>query len=413
MSLFNVIALLTSFAAVFGWLNYRYLRLPTTVGLMLIALVFSAGLIAAGQLGFAGGAELVHVFEGIDFDETLLHGMLGALLFAGALHVDLADLARQRAIIGVLAVLGVLVSTAVIGAGTFVVLAALGIDIPFIHCLLFGALVSPTDPIAVMSVLKRITVPNTLKIKIAGESLFNDGVGVVVFLTLLRLTAGQHEVTVSEVADVLVREVIGGLAFGFGVGWIAYQMLKRIDQHQIEVLITLAVVTGGYALALELDLSGPLAMVVAGLLIGNHGRRFAMSDRTRERLDVFWELVDDLLNALLFMLIGFELLVVAIAGRTVLAGLLSIPIVLGARWISVALPITVMRARRTFSPHVVKLLTWSGLRGGISVALALSLTAAQSRAIILPITYTVVAFSIIVQGLTLRPMVLRLYKIQS
>jgi CPA1 family monovalent cation:H+ antiporter len=339
--------------------------------------------------------------------------MLGALLFAGALHVDLADLAKQRAIIGVLAVLGVLVSTAVVGTGTFFVCAAIGIDIPFIHCLLFGALISPTDPIAVMSVLKRISVPHTLKIKIAGESLFNDGVGVVVFLTLLRLTAGQHEVSVSEVADVLVREVLGGLVFGFGVGWIAYHMLKRIDQHQIEVLITLAVVTGGYALALELNLSGPLAMVVAGLLIGNHGRRFAMSDRTRERLDVFWELVDDLLNALLFMLIGFELLVVTIAGRTVFAGLLCIPIVLGARWISVALPITVMRFRRTFSPHVIKLLTWSGLRGGISVALALTLAAAESRAIILPITYTVVAFSILVQGLTLRPMVLRLYGIRS
>ncbi|KPJ87385.1 MAG: sodium:proton antiporter, partial [Gemmatimonas sp. SG8_17] len=276
MSLFNIIALLTTFAAVFGWLNYRYLRLPTTVGLMLIALVFSAGLIAAGRLGFAGGAELVHVLEGIDFDETLLHGMLGALLFAGALHIDLEDLARQRIIIGVLAVFGVLVSTAVVATGTFLMCRAIEIEIPFIHCLLFGALISPTDPIAVMSVLKQLTVPETLKMKIAGESLFNDGVGVVVFLTLLRLTTGQQEVTVSEVADVLVREVIGGLVFGFGVGWIAYHMLKRIDQHQIEVLITLAVVTGGYALALELDLSGPLAMVVAGLLIGNHGRRFAM-----------------------------------------------------------------------------------------------------------------------------------------
>ena len=362
-----------------------------------------------GSLGIAGGSRLVETLRTIDFDETLLRGMLGALLFAGALHIDLNDLASRKWTIALLATGGVVLSTVLVGSASYFVFRALGIGIGLWPCLLFGALISPTDPVAVLGIIKRVAVPKSLAMKIAGESMFNDGVGVVIFMLLLPFATGQVELHVGEIAHLLALEVVGGLLFGFLVGWIAYQMLKRIDQPQVEVLITLAIVTGGYVLAQKLHLSGPLAMVVAGLLIGNHGRSFAMSDRTRERLDVFWELMDDLLNALLFMLIGFELLVVTVGVESLAAGAISIVVVLVARFVSVASTVTVLRTKRTFSPHVVKVLTWGGLRGGISVALALSLPPGPEKATIVAVTYIVVAFSIIVQGLTLESVVRRLY----
>jgi CPA1 family monovalent cation:H+ antiporter len=409
MDLFNVLALLITFAAIFAWLNYRFLRLPTTIGLMVIALVFSLLLITVGSLGIAGGSQLVETLRTIDFDETLLRGMLGALLFAGALHIDLNDLASRKWTIALLATGGVILSTMLVGSASYFVFRALGIDIGLWVCLLFGALISPTDPVAVLGIIRRVAVPKSLAMKIAGESMFNDGVGVVIFTLLLPFATGHVELRVGEIAHLLALEVVGGLLFGFSIGWIAYQMLKRVDQPQVEVLITLAIVTGGYVLAQQLHLSGPLAMVVAGLLIGNHGRSFAMSDRTRERLDVFWELVDDLLNALLFMLIGFELLVVSVGMESLAAGAISILVVLAARFVSVASTVTALRTKRTFSPHVVKVLTWGGLRGGISVALALSLPPGPEKATIVAVTYIVVAFSIIVQGLTLESVMRRLF----
>ncbi|MGD8726787.1 MAG: sodium:proton antiporter [Gemmatimonadales bacterium] len=409
MDLFNVFALLTTFAAVFAWLNYRYLRLPTTIGLMVIALAFSLVLITVGSLGIAGGEGLVETLRTIDFDDTLLRGMLGALLFAGALHVDLGDLASRRWTIAVLATGGVVLSTILVGSASYFVFRGLGIEIGFWPCLLFGSLIAPTDPVAVLGIVKRVAVPKSLAMKIAGESMFNDGVGVVIFTLLLPFATGHVELHAGEIAHLLALEIVGGLLFGLCVGVLAFQMLKRIDQPQVEVLITLAIVTGGYALAQHLHLSGPLAMVVAGLLIGNQGRSFAMSDRTRERLDIFWELIDELLNALLFMLIGFELLVVRVGPESLTAGAIAVVIVLAARWTSVATTVTVLRVKRTFSPHVVKVLTWGGLRGGISVALALSLPPGPEKATIVAVTYIVVAFSIIVQGLTLEPFVKRLY----
>jgi len=409
MDLFNVFALLITFAAVFGWLNHRILRLPMTIGLMVMALLLSLALIAVGSLGIAGGSRLVDTIRTIDFDETLLHGMLGALLFAGALHVDLNDLVSRKWTIALLATGGVVLSTILVGTASYFVFGVLGIAIGLWPCLLFGALIAPTDPIAVLGVIKRVAIPRSLATKIAGESMFNDGMGVALFTLLLPFATGHVDVHPVQIVRLLLLEIVGGLLFGFLLGWIAYQMLKRVDQPQVEVLITLAIVTGGYALAQRLHLSGPLAMVVAGLLIGNHGRRFAMSDRTRKRLDVFWELIDDLLNALLFMLIGFELLVVTVGLESVAAGAIAIFIVLAARWTSVAVSVTLLRATRSFSPHVVKVLTWSGLRGGISVALALSLPPGAEKATIVAVTYIVVAFSIIVQGLTLEPVVKRLY----
>jgi CPA1 family monovalent cation:H+ antiporter len=400
MSVLQIAAFLLSLAAIFSYINHRYIRLPTTIGLMLIALLLSLVLLGLDSLGLVFPAEWArHVLDGIDFNQTLLHGMLSFLLFAGALHVNLDDLAQQKWVIAVLASLGVLSSTFLIGGLTWWLMAMLGLDIELIYCLLFGALISPTDPIAVLGILKSAGAPKSLETKIAGESLFNDGVGVVIFLVLLGV-ATSGEISAVEVVGLFMVEAFGGALFGLLIGWIAYRMLATVDNYQVEILITLALVMGGYALAGALHVSGPIAIVVAGLLIGNHGRIMAMSEKTREHLDTFWELVDEILNAVLFVLIGLEVLALSFLGSYLMAALLLIPAVLLARFISVGWPVTLMRRYRTFSPHAVKILTWGGLRGGISVALALSLPTGPERDAIVAVTYIVVVFSILVQGLS-------------
>ena len=408
MTLFEMIAAIVTLAGVFGWLNYRFLRLPPTIGLMIIAMVFSLGLVGLAQTGIGWIDPFKAFVREVDFDAALLHGMLGALLFAGALHVNIDDLAEQKGVVGVLATVGILVSTALVGAGSWYLFGWLGVGIPFVWCLLFGALISPTDPIAVGAILKRVGVPHSLETKIAGESLFNDGVGVVVFLAIAGLATGGHEPTPSAIGQLLLFEVGGGLLYGGLLGWVVYRMLRSVDNYQVEILLTLALVTGGYALADHLHLSGPLAMVVAGLLIGNRGRRFAMSDNTRERLDAFWELVDEMLNAALFVLIGIDVLIIDTSPSLLLASALAIPLVLLARWVSVGVLVSLLGRVRQFSPHAVKILTWGGLRGGISVALALSLPAGTERGVLVTVTYVVVCFSIIVQGLSIGPVVKRL-----
>lgn len=422
MSLFDVIAILIVLAALFAYVNHRLLKLPPTIGLMVMALAMSLVLLAVDAVW--PGLELVHLIKGlleerIDFNEALMHGMLGFLLFAGALHVDLGDLALQKRIIAILATLGVIGSTFLVGAMVWLITDLLGVPLRFVHCLLFGALISPTDPIAVLGLLKKLGAPRSLATKIAGESLFNDGVGVVVFLALVSIAGlgahGQEQVTAGAVARLLLVDAVGGAVFGFAVGYIAYRMLRSVDNYQVEMLISLALVAGGYALADNLHLSGPIAMVVAGLLIGNHGRSFAMSATTRQHLDKFWELIDEVLNAVLFVLIGLEVLVLTFKGTYLLAGLIAIPAVLLARFVCVGLPIAVLRPIRQFTPHAVKAMTWSGLRGGISVALALSLKdmldaddqQIAARATILVMTYVVVVFSIIVQGLTVSALLRR------
>jgi len=401
MKLFNILAVLITLSAGFSYINHRFIRLPTTIGLMAIALLVSLGLIALGPLGFGLTEDARLLLNSIDFDETLLHGMLSFLLFAGALHVNLADLARQKYIIGTLATLGVIGSTFIIGFTSLWVLGWLGIELPFIYCLLFGALISPTDPIAVMGILKRAGVPESLETKITGEALFNDGVAVVVFLVMLEIATGTQGVTAASVAALFLKEAVGGLIFGLLIGAIAYWMLKSVENYQVEILITLALVTGGFALADVLHLSGPIAIVVAGLLIGNHGRMLAMSDEVRDHLDKFWELVDEILNAVLFVLIGLEVLILTFNQAYILAGIILIPLLLAVRFVSVGIPVVILKRFRTFSPHVIKILTWGGLRGGISVALALSLPAGENREAILAVTYAIVVFSIIVQGLTI------------
>lgn len=406
MNVFEIIALLLTLAAVFGYLNQRWIRLPPTIGLMLISLILSLGLIAAGQLGPGLEEQADQIVESIDFSRTLMNGMLSFLLFAGALHIDLRALARQKWAIGTFATIGIVCSAVMIGVATWFLLGWLGTPLPFIYCLTFGALISPTDPIAVLGLLKQAKAPKSLETKIAGESLFNDGVGVVLFVVLFEILTGEHAFEVGHVVVLFAQEVIGGLSLGLFLGWIVYRMIKGVENYQVEVLLTLALVTGGYALAMALHMSGPLTVVTAGLLIGNFGRARAMSDLTRKNLDTFWELIDEILNAVLFVLIGLEILVLTLSGKYLLAGALLVPVVLLARFISLGIPITLFRRRRTFTPHAVKLMTWGGLRGGISVALALSLPSGEARDLILTVTYVVVVFSLLVQGLTI-PRLLR------
>jgi len=405
MNLFDIIAILITLTAVFSYINYIWLRLPTTIGVMLIGLVMSLVLVILKEAGLDITTEANVLLGSIDFTETLMHGMLSYLLFAGALHVNLEDLAKQKWLIGSLATVGVIFSTFIIGTLIWYTLGLIGIDLPYIFCLLFGSLISPTDPIAVLAILRSAGAPKSLEMKITGESLFNDGIGVVVFILLSGIALGSGDITTGAVVMLFLEEAIGGLLYGLVIGSVTYWMLGRVDNYQVEILLTLALVTGGYASASALHVSGPIAVVVAGLMIGNHGRMLAMSDRTREHLDTFWELVDEILNAVLFVLIGLEVLVISFDPQILMAGVLAIVIVLLGRFISVSMPVFVLGFQRDFSPHIIKILTWGGLRGGISVALALSLPASPEREVILTITYCVVVFSIIVQGLTIGKLV--------
>ncbi len=402
MTLFQISSLLLSFAAIFAYINYRYIKLPTTIGIMLLSLVLSLALIAFGKLGFTIDDHAIKIVNSIDFNQALLHGMLSFLLFAGALHVNINDLKEQKWVIAILATLGVIISTFIIGTAIYYILQWLSIPIAYTYCLVFGALISPTDPIAVIGILKVAGAPKTLETKIAGESLFNDGIGVVVFLVLLGIATGGDDMAASHVVGLFALETLGGVFFGLGLGFVGFLMLRGVDNYQVEALITLALVSGGYALAEVMHVSAPIAIVVAGLFIGNHGRMLAMSDKTRERLDDFWELIDEILNAILFLLIGVEILILTFSIQFMIAGLLAIPTVLLARWICVGVPIQVMKRFRTFSPYVTTILTWGGLRGGISVALALSIPHGSERDPLLVITYFVVVFSILVQGLTIK-----------
>ena len=346
----------------------------------------------------------------IDFNQTVMKVMLSFLLFAGALHVNLGDLRDQKWVVAILASVGLVLSTFLVGTISYFVFQLVGVQVPFLWCLVFGALISPTDPVAVLGILKTVGVPKSLETKITGESLFNDGVGVVIYLVLVGLAAGQAEATVAYVGKLFLLEVGGGIILGAILGGVAYWMLRTIDNYQIEVLITLALVTGGYQLASLWHLSGPLAMVVAGLMIGNHGRLLAMSDKTREHLDLFWELVDEILNALLFLLIGLEIFVLTWSGSAFVAGLILIVVVLASRMAAVSLPVVLLKRSRTFSPGIVRILAWGGLRGGISVALALALPRDGSISndalqAILMATYLVVIFSIAVQGLTFKRLI--------
>jgi Na+:H+ antiporter len=407
MSLFNIIAIIISISAIFSFINHKYIKLPSTIGIMLISFLVSMGIILSGKLGFdTGVTSLVRL---IDFNEALMIGMLSYLLFAGALHVNIDDLLENKLEIGTFASIGVILSTVIIGSLIYFVFWLTKNPIGYIYCLLFGALISPTDPIAVLGILKHAGAPKKLEIKIAGESLFNDGIGVVVFVTIAGIASGETHLSAGHISHIIIQEVAGGVLLGLGLGYFSYLLLKQVDHYQVEILITLALVTGGYALAMSLHASGPIAIVIAGLLIGNRGRQFAMSEKTREHLDTFWELIDDILNSVLFVLIGFEILIISISGYFILMGCSAAIIVLFARFASIGIPVFFLRKIRTFSPGAVKILTWGGLRGGISIALALSLPLSPARDLIVTMTYTVVIFSLLIQGLSMEGLV-RKYK---
>jgi CPA1 family monovalent cation:H+ antiporter len=408
MTGFQIIALLITLTALFSYVNYRFFKLPATIGVMLIALLVSLGLIAAGVIAPGLRDQTAAILNRVEFDDTLMQGLLCFLLFAGALHIDLADLAEQKIAVTALAVAGVAISMFIFGTIIHFTFRWVGLDLNYAWCLLFGALISPTDPIAVIAILKDAKVPRSLEIKIAGESLFNDGIGVVAFVVLYEIAVNGHRASAERIGLLFLEEAIGGAVFGLIAGWVTYRLLKSVDNYRVEVLLTLALVMGGYALASALHTSGPIAIVVAGLLIGNHGRAFAMSETTRRNLDTFWELLDEILNAFLFVFIGLEVLVLTFTTNLFLAGLVAIPAILMARWFSVAIPIAAMRPWKKFNPGTLTILTWGGLRGGISVALALSLPSGRERDAIVAITYVLVIFSILAQGLTIERVVRRI-----
>ena len=406
------IATLLGLAAVFGYLNHRLLRLPRTIGLVLIAMFASLGALAIDALipGWGVGPGLRAALIEIDFTAALMHGMLGFLLFAGALHVDLAQLAQRRWPIAAMATGGLLLSTALVGGGIWLAFDLVGLGLPLIYCLLFGALISPTDPVAVLGILKTAKVPPSLEAKIAGESLFNDGVGVVVFVILLAMATSDGNGAAMGPVEIIIlflREAAGGVVLGLVAGAIAFWALRSIDEYNLEIIITLALVTVTYEVALLLHTSGPIAVVVAGLLIGNHGARLAMSETTRGHLTNFWTLIDEILNAVLFLLIGLEVVVISTTPGLMWVALIAIPLVLGARFVAVAIPIGLLGLWRDFTKGAIPVLTWGGLRGGISVALALSLPASTEKDAIVTVCYAVVVFSILVQGLTIGRLVRR------
>ena len=410
MDYFVIASILVLISAIFGYINVRFLKMPNTIGLMLITIVFTLGVFALSYFDDTLLNAEKFIITQIDFKSVLLDVMLSFLLFAGALHTNFEQLKVQRWPVFAFATFGVLISTFLVGGAMFYALPIIGLHIDFIYCLLFGALISPTDPIAVLGILKKAGVPKKLETKIVGESLFNDGVGVVIFLTIFKIAdLGIENVSALEVVELFGVEVLGGIALGLILGWITYRLMKSIDDYDIEVIITLAAVMGGTVLAQKLHISAPLAMVTAGLVVGNDTvRDSAMSKTTETYVDKFWELLDILLNTILFVLIGMEMLVLTFKFEYLTAGLLAIPLVLVCRYISLLVPIKFFENKLDFVPKTNLIMTWGGLRGGISIALALGLTEVMERDLILVITYVVVVFSILIQGMTVGKLVKKL-----
>lgn len=403
MDAYFIATVLIFLAAIFGYINVRFLKMPNTIGLMIITIIFTLIILLISVFDTTLLEMEKSIISSIDFKTVLLDEMLSFLLFAGALHTNFEQLKIQRWPILLFSTLGVLTSTFLVGIVMFFILQILSFEVDFIYCLLFGALISPTDPIAVLGILKKAGVPKKLEAKIVGESLFNDGVGVVVFLTIFQMASiGLGNTSVTDIAQLFGQEVIGGIALGGILGWVSFKLMRSIDDYDIEVIITLAAVMGGTLIAHKLHLSAPLAMVTAGLIVGNDTVRSAsMSEITEKYVDKFWELIDILLNAVLFVLIGMEMLLLVFESTYIIAGLIAIPVILACRYISLFLPINLFKKKLDFVPKTNLIMTWGGLRGGISIALALGLTTEMHRDLFLVITYIVVVFSIIIQGLSL------------
>jgi len=415
MEIYYSFSILIVLATIFSYLNHRYLKLPASIGIMLIALVVSVSIVLFGGKLFPEKAiEFSTFIKSFDFSELLMGAMLNFLLFAGAIHININDLKSQRWAVIIFATIGVLISTFVVGFALYYILPLLGMQLPLLYCLIFGALISPTDPIAVLSILKTTGVSKALETKFAGESLFNDGVAVVIFAILSSLALGSDfDLTLGNISLLLLKEAGGGMLLGWGLGVLASKMMFKVDDYKISVLISLSVVMGGYLIASSFHMSGPLTMVVAGLIIGNRGaHQEGMSEATQDYLTKFWELIDDILNAILFLLIGFELLVLSKIHNYWIIGICSVAVVLFARYISLYIPGRLF-PKLNMNKAATTLLVWGGLRGGVSIALALSLSNGEYKDFILGITYFVVVFSILVQGLTLGNLVSRVKKMDQ
>ena len=409
MELYYSFSILIVLASLFAYINLRFLKLPSAIGIMLIAMVTSIFLVAFGKFFPDTLTDFSQLISGFDFTEVLMGAMLNFLLFAGAVHINIADLREQKLPVMLFSTVSVIISTVLVGVILFYVLPLFGFNVPLIYCLLFGALISPTDPVAVLSILKSANVPKSLETKVAGESLFNDGVAVVVFAVLLKLASGDSfDITFGNVSWLLLKEAGGGFILGAVLGFTASKAIKSVNDYIVSVLITLSVVMGGYLIAHAMHISGPLTMVAAGIIIGNYGKRTAMSDETKDYLNKFWELIDEILNAILFLFIGFELLLIPRILDYWWVGTLAIGVVLVARLLSIWIPTLMVRFKRKFDSATIKILVWGGLRGGVSIALALSVGESEHRPLIIAITYFVVVFSIVVQGLTIGKLANRL-----
>ncbi|MEO6836890.1 MAG: sodium:proton antiporter [Ginsengibacter sp.] len=402
MQIYNIITLVIVLAAIFGYINHRFIKLPGTIGIMLISLIASLMVIAIGAISPAFFLKTTQSISLIDFQAVLLKVMLSFLLFAAAIHIDSKKLKEERISIITFSTIGVIISSFVIATLLYFTISLFGLSVNYLYCLLFGALISPTDPIAVVGILRKAKIPESLETKISGESLFNDGVGVVIFITVYQIAQiGIENTSVWQIIWLFIKEAGGGFLFGWLLGYVGFLALRSIDNYVVEVMITLAIVMGGYSLAEQLGVSGPIAMVVAGLITGNKSMEKGMSDNTRDYIGKFWEMIDEVMNAILFLLIGFEMLVVPFNLTLFWLGCITIIIVLFGRLVSVSLPIMVLKYKNSFPNPSIPILTWGGLRGGISVALALSLPKYMYGEMFVSITYIVVLFSIVVQGLTI------------
>lgn len=403
MELYYSFSALIVLASIFAYLNYRFLKLPSTIGIMVIAIVVSIFLVSFGETVLPKTfGHLNKLMGSIDFTEVLMGAMLNFLLFAGGIHINIDDLKEQFMPVVIFSTAGVVISTFLVGLGVYYLLPLVGLKLPFIYCLVFGALISPTDPVAVLSVLKQANVSKSLETKVAGESLFNDGMAVVVFTVVLQLAIGKDiDLSAESIILLLGKEAGGGLLLGVVLGWVTSRLMREVDDYIISVLVTLSVVMGGYLIARQMHISGPLTMVAAGLFMGNFNVKFNMKSVTQDYLIKFWELIDEILNAVLFLFIGFELLMIKDLKHYMIPGLVAIIVVLLARFVSIWGPTKFMSFKTRFSPQTVKVLVWGGIRGGVSIALAMSIPKSEYSSVILSITYCVVVFSIIVQGLTI------------
>ena len=412
MELYYSFSVLIVLASLFSYVNHRFVKLPATIGIMLMAIVVSIVIRIAGERLMPGTTtDFLHIISKFDFTQVLMGAMLNFLLFAGAIHINFSDLREQKFAILTFSTVSVVISTFIVASGLFFAAPVFGIDLPFIYCLLFGALISPTDPIAVLSVLKSAKVPKTLETKIAGESLFNDGIAVVLFAVILQITQSDAvNISVASISWLVVKEALGGLLLGAIIGFVVSRGMRKIDDYIVSVLLTLSVVMGGYLLAKGLHTSGPLTMVAAGLIVGNYGKKTAMSDVTKDYLNKFWELIDEILNAILFLFIGFELLLIPnLVGHWAI-GFCAILIVLVARLFSIWIPSLMVPFKHKFTRGSLITLVWGGLRGGVSIALVLSMGDSDYKDLLLEITYFVVVFSIVFQGLTVRRVAYRVLK---